>query len=199
MQEEIESLYKNETWVLVKPPTRQRIVGCKWIFKIKKGSHGVEKARYKARLVAKGYSHVLGVDFNDVFSSVVKHSSIRVLLALIVMHNLELKQLDVKTAFLHGELEEDIYMQPPKGFVVEGKEDHVCLLKKSLYGLKQSSRQWYKRFDSFMVGNGYSRSNYDSCVYFRKTHDGSFIYFLLYVDEMLIAATNMSDIEELKK
>ena len=136
MQEEIESLYKNETWVLVKPPARQRIVGCKWIFNIKEGIPGVEKARYKARLVAKGYSQVPGVDFNDIFSPVVKHSSIRVLLALVAMHDLELEQLDVKTAFLHGELEEDIYMQQPEGFVVEGKEDHVCLLKKSLYGLK---------------------------------------------------------------
>ena len=199
MQEEIESLYKNKTWVLVKPPARKRIVGCKWIFKIKAGIPGVEKARYKARLVAKGYSQVPGVDFNDIFSPVVKHSSIRVLLALVAMHDLELEQLDVKTAFLHGELQEDIYMQQPEGFVVEGKEDHVCLLKKSLYGLKQSSRQWYKRFDSFMVGSGYSRSSYDSCVYFRNTHDGSFIYLLLYVDDMLIAAKNMSDIEELKK
>ena len=104
IQEEIESLYKNETWVLVKPPTRQRIVGCKWIFKIKKGNPGVEKTRYKARLVAKGYNQVPGVDFNDIFSPVVKHSSICVLLALVTMHDLKLEQLDVKTAFLHGEL-----------------------------------------------------------------------------------------------
>ena len=117
----------------------------------------------------------------------------------VAMPDLELEQLNVKTTFLHGELEEDIYMQQPKGFVVEGKEDHVCLLKKSLYSLKQSSRQWYKRFDSFMVGSGYSRSSYDRCVYFRKTHDGSFIYLLIYVDIMLIATKNMSDIEELKK
>ena len=136
MQEEIESLYKNETWVLVKLLARQRIVGCKWIFKIKKGSPGVEKTRYKARLVAKAYSQVPGVDFNDIFSPVVKHSSICVLLALVAMHDLEFEKLDVKSAFLHGELEEDIYMQQPEGFVVEGKEDHVCLLKKSLYGLK---------------------------------------------------------------
>ena len=117
----------------------------------------------------------------------------------VAMPDLKLEQLNVKTTFLHGELEEDIYMQQPKGFVVEGKEDHVCRLKKSLHGLKQSSRHWYKRFDSFMVGNRYSRSSYDSCVYFRKTHDGSFIYLLLYVDDMLIVAKNMSDIEELKK
>ena len=91
----------------MKPPARQRIVGCKWNFNIKEGIPRVEKARYKARLVAKCYSQVL-VDFNDIFSRVVKHSSIRVLLALVAMHDLELEQLDVKTAFLHGELEEDI-------------------------------------------------------------------------------------------
>ena len=77
-------------------------------------------------------------------------------------------------------------MQQLEGFVVEAKEEHVCTLKKSLYNLKQSSRQWYKRFDSFMVGSGYSRSSYDSCVYFRKTHDGSFIYLLLYVDDIIV-------------
>ncbi|KAG8486717.1 hypothetical protein CXB51_020156 [Gossypium anomalum] len=121
MQEEMESLHKNKTWDLVKLP--------------------------KARLVAKGYSQVPGVDFTDVFSPVVKHSSIRALLGIVAMHDLELEQLDVKTAFLHGELEEDIYMQQPEGFTVSEKEDYVCLLKKSLYGLKQSPRQWYKRFN----------------------------------------------------
>lgn len=102
--------------------------------------------------------------FNEVFSPVVKHSSIRVLLAMVALFDLELEQLDVKTAFLHGELEERIYMHQPEGFIVQGKEDHVCLLKKSLYGLKQSPRQWYKWFDTFMVGHGYTRGNYDSCV-----------------------------------
>ncbi|KAL5757330.1 hypothetical protein ACOSP7_019941 [Xanthoceras sorbifolium] len=198
MQEEVESLHKNRTWDLVKPPKDKKIVGCKWVFKRKEGIPGVEDAKYKARLVAKGYSQVHGVDFNDVFSPVVKHSSIRVLLALVAMHNLELEQLDVKTAFLHGELEETIYMQQPEGFEIEGKKDHVCLLKKSLYGLKQSPRQWYKRFDSFMISHGYSRSQYDSCVYFRKLKDGSFVYLLLYVDDMLIAAKDMFELNKLK-
>ncbi|GAB2293301.1 hypothetical protein Dimus_038259 [Dionaea muscipula] len=114
------------------------------------------------------------------------------------MYDLELEQLDAKTVFLHGKLEEKIYMRQPEGFVIEGKEDHVCLLKKLLYSLKQSLRQWYKRFDSLMLSHGYLRSRYDSCVYFRKLHDGSFIYLLLHMDYILITAKDMSKIDELK-
>ena len=183
----------------MKLPKGKRAVGCKWVFKKKDGIQGVEDERFKARLVAKGYSQKEGIDYDEVFSPVVKHSSIRVLLALVASHDLELEQLDVKTAFLHGELEETIYMVQPEGFRIEGKEDHVCRLKKSLYGLKQSPRQWYKRFDRFMLSNGYSRSSYDSCVYHRILSDGSFVYLLLYVDDMLIAAGNMSHIQTLKK
>ena len=112
-------------------------------------------------MVAKGYSQREGIDFNEVFSPVMRHSSIHVVLAMVALFDLELEQLDVKKAFLHGELKEQIYMHQLEGFVIEGKEDHVCLLKKSLYGLKQSPRQWYKRFDTFMIGHGYSD---------RKTH-----------------------------
>ena len=101
----------------------------------------LQEKRWKARLVAKGYSQTKGVDFNEVFSPVVKYTSIHVLLAMVTWFNLELEQLDVKITFLHGELEEQIFMHKPEGFVIEGKEDHVCKLKKSLYGLKQSPRQ----------------------------------------------------------
>ncbi|KAG8478507.1 hypothetical protein CXB51_028390 [Gossypium anomalum] len=198
MQEEMESLYKNKTWDLVKLPKGKKTVRCKWVFKKKEGTPGVEKPRYKARLVAKGYSQVPGVDFTDVFSPVVKHSSIRALLGIMAMHDLELEQLDVKTAFLHGELEEDIYMQQPEGFTVSEKEDYVCLLKKSLYGSKQSPRQWYKRFDSFITSHGFKRSSFDSCVYFKKNSDGSFVYLLLYVDDILIAAKDKGEIRKVK-
>ena len=149
MQEEMESLHKNKTWDLLKLPKGKKVVRCKRVFKKKQGTPRVEKPRYKARLVAKGYSQILEVDFIDVFSLVVKHNSIRALLGIVAMHDLELEQLDVKTAFLHEEHEEDIYMQQPEGFTVSEKENYVCLLKKSLYGLKQSPRQWYKRFSSF--------------------------------------------------
>jgi hypothetical protein len=149
-------------------------------------------------LVAKGYSQIPGIDFNDAIFPVVKHSSIRTLFSIVAMHDFELEQLDVKTAFLHGELEEVIYMDQPEGFVVPGKENLVCRLKKSLYyGLKQSPRQWYRRFDSFMVSHGFKRSDYDSCVYL-KTINGSAIYLLFYVDDILIAANGKSEIAKLK-
>ena len=144
-----------------------------------------EPARYKARLVSKGYSQISGIDFNDVFSPVVKHSSIRTLLSIVAMRDYELEQLDVKTAFLHGELEEDIYMNQSEGFIIPEKENLICRLKKYLYGLKQSPRQWYKRFDSFMLSHGFKRSDYDSCVYLKTVNDSA-IYLLLYVDDILM-------------
>ena len=197
MQEEMQSLEKNCTWELVNLPKEKKIVRCKWIFKRKEGISPTEKARYKARLVAKGYSQIQGIDFNGVFSPVVNHSSIRALLSIVAMRDSKLEQLDVKTAFLHGKLEEDIYMDQPEGFVIPEKEHFVCKLKKSLYGLKQSPRQWYKRFDSFMLSRDFKRSNYDSCVYL-KIVNGSVIYLLLYIDDMLIAAEGKSEIAKLK-
>ncbi|PKI45057.1 hypothetical protein CRG98_034558 [Punica granatum] len=125
MEEEMEFLHKNGTWELVKPHIGKRIVSYKWIFKKKKGSDS-EYIGYKACLVAKGYRQVEGVDFHDMFSLVVKHTSIRALLALVAIHNLELEQLAMKTTFLHGDLNEDIYLQRPEGFEVEGKGDRIC-------------------------------------------------------------------------
>ncbi|KAH9751443.1 hypothetical protein KPL71_014298 [Citrus sinensis] len=163
------------------------------------GSPNQSTPRYKARLVAKGFAQKEGIDYNEVFSPVVKHTSIRILLALVAEYELELAQLDVKTAFLHGDLEEEIYMIQPCGFRVAGKENHVCRLIKSLYGLKQSPRQWYKRFDQFIQGQKFTRSEHDHYVYFRRLLDGAFIYLLLYVDDMLIASKNRDEIERLKK
>nr|GEZ42520.1 retrotransposon protein, putative, Ty1-copia subclass [Tanacetum cinerariifolium] len=127
----------------------------------KKGIPGVEPARFKARLVAKGFSQKEGIDYYEVFSPVVKHKTIRFLLEMVGAFNLELEQLDVKNAFLQGNLEERIYMSQPEGFN-SSRRDQVCLLKKSLYGLKQSPRQWYKRFDSFMLSKSYIRNEFDN-------------------------------------
>lgn len=124
-----------------------------WIFKVNEGLTAFQPRRFKARFVAKRYTQKEGIDFKEVFSPVVRHSSIMVLLALTAEHDLELEQLDVKTAFLHGELQEQIFMTQPEGYKVPGKKDHVCLLKKSLYGLKQSPRLWYLKFNESIVTN----------------------------------------------
>lgn len=127
----------------------------------------------------------------------VKHTSIRIILDITTMKNLKLEQLDVKTAFLLGSLDEKIYMTQPEGFE-HGYKSIVCLLKKSFYGLKDSPRQWYRRFDEFMIKQGFSRSKHESCVNFSKLKDNSYIYLLIYVDNMLIAYNNQADNQKLK-
>ena len=144
MDEEMQSLVKNHTWKLARLPKGKKAIGCKWVYAQKEGFPSKNDVRYKARLVAKGYAQKEGIDYNEVFSPVVKHSSIRILLALVAQFDMELVQMDVKTTFLHGDLEEEIYITQPDGFKVAGKENWVCKLNKSLYGLKQSLRQWYK-------------------------------------------------------
>ncbi|GJX78316.1 transposable element [Tanacetum coccineum] len=179
-------------------PEGKKAIGCKWVYANKEGFPGQDDVRYKARLVAKGYAQKEGIDYNENFYPLVKHSSIRILLALVAQLDLELVHMDVKTVFLHGDLDEEIYMVQPEGFKVAGKEHEVCKLHKSLYGLKQSPRQWYKRFDKFMMESKYTRSKYDHCVYLKKLQDGSFVYLLLYVDDMLIASQSSDEIEKLK-
>ncbi|KAG8495920.1 hypothetical protein CXB51_007502 [Gossypium anomalum] len=181
------------TKAISNPDGGKKAIGCKWVYAKKEGFPGKNEIRYKARLVVKGYTQKEGIDYNEVFSPVVKHSSIQILLALVAQYDLELVQLDVKTAFLHGDLEEQIYITQPDGFKVAGKENWVCKLTKSLYGLKQSPRHWYKRFDQFMKGQRYTRSKFDHCVYFQKLQEGTFIYLLLYVVDMLIASKSKRD------
>ncbi|KAG7597916.1 Reverse transcriptase RNA-dependent DNA polymerase [Arabidopsis suecica] len=199
MNEEMDSQTKNHTWTVVKRPLNQRVIGSRWIYKFKMGIPGVEEPRFKARLVAKGYAQREGIDYHEIFAPVVKHVSIRILLSIVAQEDLELEQLDVKTAFLHGELKEKIYMAPPEGYEDLFKEDEVCLLNKSLYGLKQAPKQWNEKFDTYMSEIGFLRSEYDSCAYMKKLADGSMVYLLLYVDDMLVAAKNKEDISQLKR
>ena len=130
MKEEMNSLYKNDTWELTKLPKGKKAIGCKWVYAKKQGSLKEDMVRYKARLVAKGYAQREGIDYNEIFSPVVKHSSIHILLALVAQYKLDLDQLDVKIAFLHGDLDEEIYMSQPTGFKTAGKENMVYKLKK---------------------------------------------------------------------
>ena len=196
MHEEMNSLNKNKTYDLVELPKGKKVLRNKWVFKLKKV--GDKLVKYKARLVVKGFSQKQGIDFDEIFYPIVKMSSIRVVLGLVANLDLKLEQLDVKTTFLHGDLKEESYMDQSEGFKVKGKEHIVCMLKKSFYGLKQVPRQWYKKFDSFMVGHGYTRTNANHCMYVRKFPNGKFVILLLYVDDMLIVGQDASVIGNLK-
>ena len=198
MVEEKESLNKNKTWELLELPKGKKAIGCKWVFRKKDAILEKEGERFKAKLVAKGYSQRHGIDYNEVFSPVVRHTSIRVVLALVAHQDLELEQLDVKMAFLHGNLEEEIFMEQLEGFEKPGTKNLVYRLKKSLYGLKQSPRKCYKRFDSYMINIGYTHCEYDCCVYVKVLDDGSYIFLLLYVDDMLITVKSMCEVDRLK-
>jgi hypothetical protein len=153
--------------------------------------------KYKARLVEKGYSQVEGIDFGEIFSLVAKLTSIRFMLSVVAALYFEVDQMDVKTKFLHGDRGEEIYMKHPEGFVVKGKKELVCKLKKSLYGLKQSPRMWYQKFDTYMLGLGFTRSIEDHYVYFKLIFD-HLIYLVLYVDDMLLIGNNKHIIQDVK-
>ena len=196
MQEEMESLYSNDTWKLAKLPAEKKALHNKWVYRVKQESNGDK--RYKARLVVKGFEQKEGIDYTEIFSPVVKMTTIRVVLSMVAAENLFLEQLDVKTAFLHGDLNEEIYMEQPVGFIQKGKEGMVCRLKKSLYGLKQAPRQWYRKFDSFMQRNDFTKCNADHCCYFKR-FASSYVILLLYVDDMLVAGPSLEEITKLKQ
>ncbi|KAL0388370.1 UNVERIFIED_CONTAM: Retrovirus-related Pol polyprotein from transposon TNT 1-94 [Sesamum radiatum] len=194
---EIESIMQNHTWELVDLPSGSKPLGCKWILKRKyKADGSIDK--YKARLVAKGFKQKEGLDFFDTYSPVTRITSIRVLIAVAALYDLEIHQMDVKTAFLNGELDEEIYMEQPEGFVVPGQEKKVCRLVKSLYGLKQAPKQWHEKFDRTMLSNGFKINECDKCVYVKSTQH-SFIIVCLYVDDMLIMGSNRDIILTTKK
>ncbi|RVW38125.1 Retrovirus-related Pol polyprotein from transposon TNT 1-94 [Vitis vinifera] len=196
MKDEMDSLLGNQTWELTELPVGKKALHNKWVYRIKNEHDGSK--RYKARLVVKGFQQREGIDYTEIFSPVVKMSTIRLVLGMVAVENLHLEQLDVKTAFLHGDLEEDLYMIQPEGFIVQGQENLVCKLRKSLYGLKQAPRQWYKKFDNFMHRIGFKRCEADHCCYV-KSFDNSYIILLLYVDDMLIAGSDIEKINNLKK
>ena len=139
MSAEYDALVQNGTWELVPPAPSQNIVGCKWIFRIKRNSDGTID-RYKARLVAKGFHQRPGVDYIETFSPVVKPTTVRVVLSLVVSRGWPLRQLDVNNAFLQGHLSKNVFMQQPQGFVDQDRPSYVCKLQKEIYGLKQAPR-----------------------------------------------------------
>lgn len=148
MDDEIEAIQKNDTWELAILPKGHKAIGVKWVYKMKKNANG-KVERYKARLVAKGYSQRAGIDYDEVFAPVARLETIRLLISLAAQNKWKIQQMDVKSAFLNGVLEEEVYIQQPSGYEIKGHEDKVLKLKKALYGLKQAPRAWNSRIDKY--------------------------------------------------
>lgn len=184
MKEEYDSLIQNQTWILVEKPKNETIVDNKWVFKIKKNPDD-SVDRYKARLVARGFTQEYGVNYFETFSPVVRFTSIRIILAIASDRNMHLKQFDIKTAFLNGDLSEDVYMEQPIGFA-DGS-NKVCKLNKSLYGLKQASRCWNQKFKYFIQTFGFIQCKSDPCV-FVSYKDNKLIILAIHVDDGLVVA-----------
>jgi hypothetical protein len=192
----MDSIMSNATWMVVERPYRCNPIGSKWVFKKKLRSDGTIE-RYKARLVLEGYSQKEGEDFFDTYSHVARLTIIHVLLSLDVSHGLLVHQMDVKTTFLNGELDEEIYMEQPARFVENGQEGMVCKLLKTLYGLKQAPKQWREKFDRTWTSTGFVVNEADKCVYYRYG-GGEGVILCLYIDDLLILGTSLDVIEETK-
>ncbi|KAJ9562193.1 hypothetical protein OSB04_007353 [Centaurea solstitialis] len=188
MDAEMAAIISNYTWDLVPKPSDANIVGNRWLFRHKFDNNG-RLERYKARLVAQGFSQQPGLDFDDTFSPVVKPATIRTVLSISISRNWPIHQLDVKNAFLHGDLTETVYMRQPPGYVNSSFPDHVYRLRKALYGLKQAPRAWYHRFAVYLSSLGFLSSKTDTSLF--TYHRGSdTIYLLLYVDDIILTASS---------
>ena len=196
MELEMEALKKNNTWEMVELEKGKKTIGCRWVFSVKYGANG-KVERYKARLVAKGYTQIYGIDFQETFSPVAKLNTIRVLLSFAANLDWPLHQFDVKNAFLHGDLEEEIYMDPPPGYEGLGNEGSVCKLKKALYGLKQFPRAWFGRFRSVMMKYGFRQSDSDHILFFKR-NQGKLTVLIIYVDDMIITGDDREEIQKLE-
>ena len=188
---------ENKVWYLVELPEGSKQVRCKWVFKTKRDSNG-NIGRYKARLVAKSYPQKDDIEYKETFSPVSKKDSLRIVMALVAHYDLELHQMDMKTAYLNGDLVEEVYMDQPDGFLIKGKENLVCKLRKSIYGLKQVSRQWYLKFNNTITSFHFIENTVDQYVYI-KVSGSKFIIFVLYVDDILLEGNDVRLLHDIKK
>ena len=199
MEREYDSLMENRTWILVPPPPGRSIIKCKWVYKIKYTSTGAVD-KHKARLVAKGYSQVHGIDYEETFNPVIKHDSVRVLFAIASVLRMHMRQFDIGTAYLNSDLTTRIYMHQPEGFINPKNPSHVCLLLKSLYGLKQSGRLWNHTFNAFLKLYDLITSDADSCVYYQLTSNQTVDLIVgIFVDDGIVCATNERDLDAVIK
>jgi hypothetical protein len=192
-QYEIDALAKNSTWELVDLLPGRKVVKSKWVFKLK------ADGRYHTRLVAKGFMQIPGVDFDETFSPVAHFESLRMLLALATLEDWHIHQMDVKSAFLNGMLDEEIFMEQPQGFITTGSETQVCRLCKAIYGLKQASRQWNLQFHGVLTGLGLKQTYANAGIYVCHQQEGDGpLFVILYVDDITILGASLQAVQRLK-
>jgi len=194
MHEELNQFTRNDVWFLVPKSDEMNIIGSKWVFKNKLDEAGVI-TRNKARLVAKGYNQEEGIDYGETFAPVARLEVVRLLLAFACMSGFKLFQMDVKSVFLNGIINEEVYVEQPPGFEDHQHPNHVYKMKKALYGLKQAPRQWYERLSNFLLSNGYERGMIDKTLFIKKSNS-KIILVQIYVDDIIFGATKDSLCEE---
>ena len=191
IQEELNAHNKNNTWIYVDRNNNMNIIGCKWVFKIKRDMNG-NIQKYKARLVAKGYNQEYGIDYDETFAPVLKYKSLRLLLALSTIYNTELEQLDIKTAFLNATINEDIYIESPEGMDTNGQ---VLKLNKALYGIKQAPKAWNDNINDYLYSLGFKACNKDTCIYVKMSKHNNNIILAVFVDDILVSYTTENEDE----
>ena len=190
-RKEIDSINNKRVLQPAQRPHGKKLLRTKWVYKIKYGAEG-ELSSYKVRLVACGYSQVFGIDFDETYSPVIRLTSMRLLFSISAQLGLKIHQMDVNTAFLHADIQEDIYITPPDGFPLP-KGMNCFRLKKALYGLKQAPREWYNNMNAFLLSISFKRLYGESCLYYREDKDdGTICIISLYVDDLLIAGSSQA-------
>ncbi|KAL0430352.1 UNVERIFIED_CONTAM: Retrovirus-related Pol polyprotein from transposon RE1 [Sesamum radiatum] len=197
MKEEIKMIEKNDTWELAERPKDKEVIGVKWIYKTKLNADGSIQ-KHKARLVAKGYSQLPGIDYTETFAPVARLDTIRALVAIAANKKWKIYQMDVKSAFLNGYIDEEIYVEQPQGFIAKGYEEKVLRLKKALYGLKQAPRAWYSRIDNYFMDRGFRRSLSEPTLYVKRQGNDTLIVSL-YVDDLIYTGNNEKMIHDFKE
>lgn len=194
--DEIASIVKNKTWELVELPQGSKAIGLKWVFKVKRNADGSIN-KFKARLVAKGYIQRHGIDFDEVFAPVARIETVRFIIALAASKGWQVHHLDVKTAFMHGDLKEEVFVCQPDGYVVKGQENKVYKLRKALYGLRQAPQAWNEKLNKFLGSLGFSRCSKEPALY-RKQEKGNILLVAVYVDDLLVTCSSLESIHEFK-
>ena len=198
MLDELSALHNSGTWELVPLLSGKSVFGCRWVFAIKVGPYGTIDC-LKARLVAKSYTQIFGLDYGDTFSPVTKMASVRLFIAMAALQKWPLYQLDVKNAFLNGDLQEEIYMEQPPGFVAQGESSGlVCRLRKSLYVLKQSPRAWFGKFSNVVQQFGMTRCEADHSGFDRHSSAGC-VYLIVYVDDIVLTGSDNHGTSQMKQ